>query len=447
MQCKHHHPAKVADTKTRKKAAPGPRERAAIKARYDEILKDPDFRPRTDFPVGKQKFVEFVNEQFGEGPLPPPQLQVVRKEGVQEGEKKEQKVDEPQQDNPEIPHLQVVRKESIQEGEKKINEPHLQVARKESIQEGVKEEKNVDEPQQDNPEIPHLQVVRKEGVQEYEKKVDEPTQQAKRSDYKHGEAGEAFVNEHFGDGPLPTPHLQVVRKESVQEYEKKVDEPTQQAKRSEYKHGEAGEAFVNEQFGDGPLPTPHLQVVRKESVQEYEKKVDEPMQQAKRCEYKHGEAGEALRQLAPQLRICKQEGVLNNTEVSQAIFDRMTTHEKTAQTSWRIVTAYEGEVPAKLEGGSSFDGTPGGEGEGAGVPEATAQHPDLLGPAQGWSKATTADIEGAQMAQKRYYHEFTTENRDDDEDDDDDNHPVTHEPARIYRITHPSRQAEAKGIG
>jgi hypothetical protein len=262
MQCKQHHPAKVADTKTRKKAAPGPRERAAIKARYDEILKDPNFRPRTDFPVGKQKFVEFVNEQFGEGPLPPPHLQVVRKEGVQEGEKKEQKVDEPQQDNPEIPHLQVV------------------------------------------------------------------------------------------------------RKEGVQEYEKKVDEPTQQAKRSEYKHGEAGEAFVNEQFGDGPLPTPHLQVVRKESVQEYEKKVDEPMQQAKRCEYKHGEAGEALRQLAPQLRICKQEGVLNNTEVSQAIFDRMTTHEKTAQTSWRIVTAYEGEVPAKLEGGSSFDGTPGGETDG-----------------------------------------------------------------------------------
>jgi hypothetical protein len=345
MQCKQHHPAKVADCKTRKKAAPGPRERAAIKARYDEILKDPNFRPRTDFPVGKQKFVEFVNEQFGEGPLPPPHLQVVRKESIQEGVKEEKKVDEPQQENPEIPHLQVVRKESIQEGEKKINEPHLQVARKESIQEGVKEEKKVDEPQQDNPEIPHLQVVRKEGVQEYEKKVDEPTQQAKR------------------------------------------------------------------------------------------------------CEYKHGEAGEALRQLAPQLRICKQEGVLNNTEVSQAIFDRMTTHEKTAQTSWRIVTAYEGEVPAKLEGGSSFDGTPGGEGDGAGVPEATAQHPDLLGQAQGWSKATTADIEGAQMAQKRYYHEFTTENRDDDEDDDDDNHPVTHEPARIYRITHPSRQAEAKGIG
>jgi hypothetical protein len=209
MQCKQHHPAKLADTKTRKKAAPGPRERAVIKARYDEILKDPNFRPRTDFAVGRQKFVEFVNEQFGEVPLPPP----------------------------------------------------------------------------------------------------------------------------------------------------------------------------------------HLQVVRMESVQEYEKKVDEPMQAAKRSEYKHGEAGEALRQLAPQLRICKQEGVLNNAEVSQAIFDRMTTHEQTAQTSGRIVTAYEEEVPVKLEGGSSFDGNPGGEGEGAGVPEAAAQHPDLLGQAQGRSKATTADIE------------------------------------------------------
>jgi hypothetical protein len=314
MQCKQHHPDKLADTKTRKKTAPGPRERAVTKARYDEILKDPNFRPRTDFPVGRQKSVEFVNEQFGEGLLPPP-------------------------------------------------------------------------------------------------------------------------------------HLQVVRKESVQEYEKKVDEPTQQAKRSEYKRGEAGEAFVNEQFGEGLLPPPHLQVVRKASVQEYEKKVDEPMQPAKRSEYKHGEAGEALRQLAPQLRICKQEGVLNNAEVSQAIFDTITTHEQTAQTSGRIVTAYEEEVPAKLEGGSSFDGNPGGEREGAGVPEAAAQHPELLGQAQGRSKATTADIERAQMAPKRYYHEFTTENRDDDEYDDDDNHPVTHETARIYRNTHPSRHDEAKGIG
>jgi hypothetical protein len=31
----------------------------------------------------------------------------------------------------------------------------------------------------------------------------------------------------------------------MQEDDKKVDEPTQQAKRSEYKHGEAREAFVN----------------------------------------------------------------------------------------------------------------------------------------------------------------------------------------------------------
>jgi hypothetical protein len=69
---------KLADNNTRKKAAPGPRERAAIKARYEEIISDPNFRPRSDFPVGRQKFVEFVNEQFGEGPLPPPHLQVLK---------------------------------------------------------------------------------------------------------------------------------------------------------------------------------------------------------------------------------------------------------------------------------------------------------------------------------------------------------------------------------
>jgi hypothetical protein len=69
---------KLADNNIRKKAAPGPRERAAIKARYEEILSDPNFRPRSDFPVGRQKFVEFVNEHFGEGPLPPPHLQVLR---------------------------------------------------------------------------------------------------------------------------------------------------------------------------------------------------------------------------------------------------------------------------------------------------------------------------------------------------------------------------------
>jgi hypothetical protein len=69
---------KLADNNTRKKAAPGPREWAAIKARYEEIISDPNFRPRSDFPVGRQKFVEFVNEHFGEGPLPPPHLQVLR---------------------------------------------------------------------------------------------------------------------------------------------------------------------------------------------------------------------------------------------------------------------------------------------------------------------------------------------------------------------------------
>jgi hypothetical protein len=46
--------------------------------------------------------------------------------------------------------------------------------------------------------------------------------------------------------------------------DEKVDEPTQQAKRSKYKLGEAGEAFVNEQFDEGPLSTPHLQVMWKE---------------------------------------------------------------------------------------------------------------------------------------------------------------------------------------
>jgi hypothetical protein len=69
---------KLADHNTRRKAAPGPRERAAIKARYEEIISDPNFRPRNDFPVGRQKFVEFVNEHFGDGPLPPPHLQVLR---------------------------------------------------------------------------------------------------------------------------------------------------------------------------------------------------------------------------------------------------------------------------------------------------------------------------------------------------------------------------------
>jgi hypothetical protein len=49
-----------------------------IKARYEEIISDPNFRPRNDFPFGRQKFVEFVNEHFGEGALPPPHLQVLR---------------------------------------------------------------------------------------------------------------------------------------------------------------------------------------------------------------------------------------------------------------------------------------------------------------------------------------------------------------------------------
>jgi hypothetical protein len=74
----HIHADKLADNDIRKKAAPGPRERAAIKARYEAIISDPNFRPRNDFPVGRQKFVEFVNEHFGEGPLPPPHLQVLR---------------------------------------------------------------------------------------------------------------------------------------------------------------------------------------------------------------------------------------------------------------------------------------------------------------------------------------------------------------------------------
>jgi hypothetical protein len=56
----------------------------------------------------------------------------------------------------------------------------------------------------------------------------------------------------------------------MQDDEKKIDEPTQQAKRSEYKHGEAGEAFVNKQFDEGPLPTPHLQVMQKEGEKEKE---------------------------------------------------------------------------------------------------------------------------------------------------------------------------------
>jgi uncharacterized protein YunC (DUF1805 family) len=68
---------KLADHNTRRKAAPGPRERAAIKARYEEIISDPNFRPCNDFPVGRQKFVEFVNQHFGEGALPPPHLQVL----------------------------------------------------------------------------------------------------------------------------------------------------------------------------------------------------------------------------------------------------------------------------------------------------------------------------------------------------------------------------------
>jgi hypothetical protein len=72
------HADKLADHNTRTKAAPGPRERAAIKARYEEIISDPNFQPRNDFPVGRQKFVEFVNEHFGEGALPPPHLQVLR---------------------------------------------------------------------------------------------------------------------------------------------------------------------------------------------------------------------------------------------------------------------------------------------------------------------------------------------------------------------------------
>jgi hypothetical protein len=72
------HADKLADHINRRKAAPGPRERAAIKARYEEIINDPNFRPRNDFPVGRQKFVEFVNEHFGEGALPPPHLQVLR---------------------------------------------------------------------------------------------------------------------------------------------------------------------------------------------------------------------------------------------------------------------------------------------------------------------------------------------------------------------------------
>jgi hypothetical protein len=72
------HEDKLADHNNRRKAAPGPRERAAIKARYEEIINDPNFRPRNDFPVGRQKFVEFVNEHFGEGALPPPHLQVLR---------------------------------------------------------------------------------------------------------------------------------------------------------------------------------------------------------------------------------------------------------------------------------------------------------------------------------------------------------------------------------
>jgi hypothetical protein len=322
MQCKQHHPAKLADTKMRKKAAPGPRERAAIKARYDEILKDPKFRPRTDFPVGRQKFVEFVNEEFGEGPLPPPRLQVVRKE-------------------------------SVQEDEKKVNEPHLQVVRKESIQEGEKKEKKVDEPQQYNTEIPHLQVVRKESVQEDEKK-------------------EKKVDELQQDNP-EIPHLQVVRKESIQEGEKK------------------------------------------------EKKVNEPQQDNPEIAQKRLNDGEDQSMAHAQLQLETDEH--------------------------RDMT----ETPLVERCMNNFVGNPGGEeGEGAGVPEAaeeaTAQHPHLLGQGQGRSKATTADIERAQIAQKRFYHEFTTENRDDDEDDDDDDHPVTHELARIYRITHPSRNDESKGI-
>jgi hypothetical protein len=50
-----------------------------------------------------------------------------------------------------------------------------------------------------------------------------------------------------------------------------------------------------------------------------------------------------------------------------------------------------------------FDEDPRGEGEGAGVPEAAAQHPDLLEQAQERLKAAKASIERAQMAQKRYY--------------------------------------------
>jgi hypothetical protein len=69
---------KLADHNTRRKVAPGPRERAAIKARYEEIINNPNFQPRNDFPVGRQKFVELVNEHFGEGALPPPHLQVLR---------------------------------------------------------------------------------------------------------------------------------------------------------------------------------------------------------------------------------------------------------------------------------------------------------------------------------------------------------------------------------
>jgi hypothetical protein len=72
------HADKLADHNNCRKAAPGPRERAAIKARYEEIINDPNFRPRNDFPVGRQKFVEFVNEHFGEGAQPPPHVQVLR---------------------------------------------------------------------------------------------------------------------------------------------------------------------------------------------------------------------------------------------------------------------------------------------------------------------------------------------------------------------------------
>jgi hypothetical protein len=402
----------------RKKAAPGPRERAAIKARYDEILKDPKFRPRTDFPVGRQKFVEFVNEEFGEGPLPPPHLQVVRKESVQEDEKK---VNEP--------HLQVVRKESVQEYEKKVDEPmqqakrseykhgeageafvneqfdegplptpHMQVVRKESVQEDEKKEKKVDELQQDNPEIPHLEVVRKESIHEgekKEKKLDEPQQYnteiphlqvVRKKSVQEDEKKEKRVDELQQDHS-EIPHLQVVRKESVQEGEKK-------------------EKKVDELQQDNP-EIPHLQVVRKESIQEgekKEKKVDEPQQDNPEIAQKRPNDGEDQSMAHAQLQLETDEH--------------------------RDMT----ETPLVERCMNNFVGNPGGEeGEGAGVPEAaeeaTAQHPHLLEQGQGRSKATTADIERAQIAQKRFYHEFTTENRDDNEDDDDDDHPVTHEPA------------------